>query len=262
MNINELVSRAGDSLKTKGFLVTVFGDSGVGKTTLAYKCFPKPLFIPLEDGLRAIPDAMTLPKPATFEAFWEYLSALDKAGMEGTNTHQTLVIDSLTALDEMVIASILEKHNKKTLSDIGAWGLGYSMLKSTMQAIREKMVRMQHQGINVVFIAHASVTKFSPPDSPNDYDRWTLSLQKSTLATYTQGVDAVMFIAPNITITTNSEGRGVASQVGTERKIVMHPTPASIAKNRFGINSSIRFVLPETDADWVNPLAFMFQNEG
>ncbi|MBF2755084.1 MAG: ATP-binding protein [Gammaproteobacteria bacterium AqS3] len=260
MNIDEIVCRAGDTLESEGVIATIFGDAGVGKTTLAYKCFPNPLFIPVEDGMRAIPNAQMLPKPGSFDVFWEYLTALDQSAMEGSNKFESIVIDSLTALDEIVIAGILEKHDKQTLSDVGAWGAGYSMLKKTMQAIRKKLTRLQSNGVHIVLIAHAAVTKFSPPDSANDYDRWTLSLQKSTLGTFTQGVDAVMFVAPNVTVTTNSEGRGIAKQVGDERKITMHPTPVSIAKNRFMINESIPFILPENDEDFVNPLAFMFEN--
>lgn len=255
MELDQMLVRAGDSMAEKGIIATIFGDAGVGKTTLAYKAFPDPLFIPLEDGMRAVPNATMLPKPADFEAFWEYLNTLDRACMEGKQQFKSVVIDSLTALDELVIASILAKHNVNTLSEVGSWGAGYTLLKKTMTGIRDKLNRLQSAGVHVALIAHANITKFSPPDSPNDYDRWTLALQKSTLAVFTQGVDAVMFIAPNILITTNDSGRGVAKRIGDERKIVMYPSPASIAKNRFSINEDIRFVL----SDEINPLAFMFE---
>ena len=50
--------------KDGAFVMTLTGDAGVGKTSLA-ATFPKPLFIRAEDGLQAIPveaRPMALPK--------------------------------------------------------------------------------------------------------------------------------------------------------------------------------------------------------
>ena len=74
MSIMKTISKPTD----RPVIVTICGDSGVGKTSLA-ATFPKPIVIRAEDGLQAIPvasrpDAFPLIQGA--DELWEQLKAL------------------------------------------------------------------------------------------------------------------------------------------------------------------------------------------
>ena len=74
MSVFSAISRP----KDRAPIVTICGDSGTGKTTLA-STFPKPIVIRAEDGLQAIPEDSrpdAFPVLNKVEDLWEQLTAL------------------------------------------------------------------------------------------------------------------------------------------------------------------------------------------
>jgi GTPase SAR1 family protein len=72
-------------------LVTLCGDAGMGKTSLA-AAFPKPIFIRVEDGMQAIPSDKrpdAFPMIGNSKTLWEQLGAV----IHEPHDYQTLVID-------------------------------------------------------------------------------------------------------------------------------------------------------------------------
>ena len=80
-------------------IVTLCGDSGMGKTSLA-AAFPKPIFIRAEDGMQSIPENLrpdAFPVVTNSKMLWEQITAV----IHEPHDYQTLVIDSVTALERM-----------------------------------------------------------------------------------------------------------------------------------------------------------------
>jgi pantothenate kinase-related protein Tda10 len=78
-------------------IVTILGDSGLGKTTLAAS-FPNPIVIRAEDGLQAIPAELrpdAFPLVQKEEEVWQQIMAL----LQEQHDYKTVIIDSVTALE-------------------------------------------------------------------------------------------------------------------------------------------------------------------
>ena len=122
----------------RSVIVTIIGDSGLGKTSLA-ATFPKPIFIRAEDGLQAIksdarPDAFPLLNKV--DALWDQLKAL----VTEQHDYQTVVIDSVTALERLFTQHVIDSDPKNPRSinqALGGYGAGLAAVATMHQRVRK-----------------------------------------------------------------------------------------------------------------------------
>lgn len=222
----------------RSVIVTLLGDSGMGKTTLACT-FPNPIVIRAEDGLQAInaeqrPDA--LPLLTKVDDLWEQLQAL----VVEEHQYKTVVIDSVTALERLFIQHVVESDPKKPKSinqALGGYGAGLSAVATMHQRVRKAAgILNERKGMHVVFIAHADTEVIELPDS-DPYTRYTLRLGKKSTAPYVDDSDLVGFLKLQM-FTTGDGERKKAMSDGT-RLINCTATAANVSKNRFGITEDL-----------------------
>lgn len=235
MSVLESISKPAD----RPIIATICGDSGLGKTSLA-AAFPKPIFIRAEDGLQAIPadsrpDAFPLIQ--NIEQLWEQIMAL----LQEDHQYQTVVIDSVTALERMFIQHVIESDPKKPRSinqALGGYGAGLSAVATLHQRVRKACGLLnERKNMHVVFVAHADTETIELPDS-DPYTRYSLRLGKKSVAPYVDDSDVVGFIKLE-TFTTGDGERKKAISDGS-RLLVTYATASNVSKNRFGITEDIR----------------------
>ena len=132
MSIMKTISKPTD----RPVIVTICGDSGVGKTSLA-ATFPKPIVIRAEDGLQAIPVASrpdAFPLIQSADELWEQLKAL----IGEKHDYQTLVVDSVTALERLFITHVIETDPKKPKGIQQAHG-GYGAGRDAVSAMHARV---------------------------------------------------------------------------------------------------------------------------
>lgn len=224
--------------KDRPVFVTLCGDSGMGKTTLASR-FPKPIVIRAEDGLQAIPEKHrpdAFPLLSTTDELWEQLTAL----MKEDHKYQTLIIDSVTALERMFIQHVIDSDPKKPRSinqALGGYGAGLSAVASLHQRVRKACGMLnERKGMHIVFVAHADTETVELPDQ-DPYNRYSLRLGKKSVAPYLDDSDIVGFIKLQ-TFTTGDGERKKAISDGS-RLLVTYATAANVSKNRFGITEDL-----------------------
>lgn len=215
-------------------ICTITGDAGIGKTTLA-AAFPNPIVIRVEDGLQAIPsdkrpDAFPMIKDVP--DIWDQLASL----IREDHNYKTLIIDSITKLDQMFVQYVVDTDEKKPKSinqALGGYGAGINAVAAMHMRVRKAAeVMRQRKGMNVVFIAHADTETLELPDQ-DSYTRYSLRLNKKSVAPYVDDVDLVGFLKLE-TYTMGDGERKKAISDGV-RLLITYTTAANISKNRYGI---------------------------
>lgn len=221
-------------------IVTVLGDSGLGKTSLACT-FPNPIVIRAEDGLSAIPSDQrpdAFPVIQKVDDVWDQLMALIKEDHE----YKTVVVDSVTALERIFIQHIIDNDPKNPRSinqAMGGYGAGLAAVATMHQRVRKACGMLnERKNMNVVFVAHADTETVELPDQ-DPYTRYSLRLGKRSVAPYVDDSDVVGFLKLQ-TFTTGDGDRKKAMSDGT-RLLVCYATASNVSKNRFGIEDDIVF---------------------
>ena len=152
----EVRSLTDAKLEDSPWKVILYGQAGAGKIHLMRE-FPKPLLLmdfddkhePLigVEGIDVVSYFSTEPKesPKIFREFWK-----DLKGLKKENPYQTIVIDSLTALDKILVRTAVIEGGRGEMAraEIQHYGDVKNWYTTIFQAIRGL------QNVNVVIIAH------------------------------------------------------------------------------------------------------------
>ena len=240
MSIMQSIGKPGD----RPVIVTICGDSGTGKTSLA-ATFPNPIVIRAEDGLQGIPVDR---RPDAFpvitgpDDLWDQLKAL----IHEPHEYRTVIIDSVTALERMFTAHIIEsdpKRPKGIQQALGGYGAGRDAVAAMHGRLRKAAgILADKRGMNTVFIAHADIARMEPPDD-DSYMRYTLRLHEKSMPAYVDDVDVVGFLKLE-TFTKGDGEKKKAFSDGT-RVLVTYATASSVSKNRYGITEPLTVPIGE-----------------
>lgn len=208
------------------WFITIYGRPGIGKSTMA-SWAPNPIFIDLAGGLNRIDCKRTrkITTKGEFEAAVKFCY---------TSDFNTIVIDEVGALEEILVKNILERDNKGSLADYG-YGKGYELLAQEWLKTLNALDYVRQNNKNILFVAHDIVERFADPTS-EDYDRYSINIHKKALTAFVGKMDAVLF-ARRETIVKDKESKGGKKRaIGSERRLVYtEESPAYAAKNRFGL---------------------------
>lgn len=239
-----------DEIQTTGMIVpriTIYGVQGIGKSTLAAQ-FPSPLFLLTE---RTIEGVKALPVCQSLQEFWGNLKKLyqDEGFFE---KYKTLVIDSVSKLDELIVRYILaeedanikaeaagQKHKITTLAAAcGGYGKGYERAQNLHRAIKLYTDKFTDRGIAVIFLAHQTTMKYRAPDS-EDYDIYSITMNgDKSREPYIHDVDAVLFGRIKSFTETLDSGKSIVKST-QDRVLVTGVNNANISKNRFSMPNEI-----------------------
>lgn len=225
---------------TRPPLITITGESGVGKTTLA-ALFPSPVMILTEDGTEAIPEAS---RPYAFPLVKTSAECLQHIEVLRHDKHrfETLIIDSVTQLGAMIDGEIVAADRNKPRSINQALG-GYGNGPAAAAAVHKDIVLKcrdlsRTRNMAIIFVGHSVLETFEPPDA-DPYTRYTLRLDKRSTQPYIDLVDAVVFVRVKTRYVTKEDSKKVRASTTSERVLIMYPTGAHVAKNRYGVEQPV-----------------------
>lgn len=236
--------------KPEPWVAAIYGVPGCGKSTLATYA-DDPVFIDVEGGLSRIDCVRNAERITTMEALREALKWAIGC------PHRTVVIDSLTAVEEILTNQILEEKNRgrdpqylvTSLADKDAfpYGAGHEILKAKWTLFAKMLFKIRDAGKNVLCICHEGIEKVENPSGEN-YDRYTLQLHKKSVPVIVSKMDAVLFA---------HYGKFLKSKAGSDKKIAFDKGERqvltmekafAVAKNRFGLADMAPFNTPEESA--------------
>lgn len=238
-----------DSITTGAVLapkITLYGRPGVGKSTLASK-FPDPVFLLTEEnGLQGV---RRLPFMESFGQVWSTINELVKAT---DLPFKTLVIDSISRLDTLVVKYILDtdppnKHGQQPSNlnaACGGYGGGVAKAALIHASIKNLLDKLSAKGITVVYVGHSDVIKHKAPDS-EDYDIYTIvANHNKTREIYLDGVDLIAFCRLKSFMTETESGRALIKSTG-DRVIHVGVNDGHVSKNRFGMPDELEMSFEE-----------------
>jgi len=226
-----------DGIEAAPVKAVIYGPESIGKTTLATQ-LPAPIILDTERGSGRI---------ACKRHRCKTLADLEGAMLSLSRDNEgfrTVVIDSADWAEGFVVEAMLRKDKKDSIEAYG-FGKGHVMLGERWKALLALADQLIDRGLHVVWVAHAKVVKFSPPDETDGYDRWELKLSKNVAPLLKEWADLLLFLNYRTAIVEGDDGRS-KGKGGRER--VMHAARCAAwdAKNRFG--------LPETMPLGVKPI--------
>jgi hypothetical protein len=212
--------------KAGAIRAVIYGTEGIGKSTLAAQ-IPGAVIIDTEDGTGQIDAARVLALD------WRAIEHAVKELTADPQGFSAVVIDTADWLEKALIEHVLRQAGKKSIEDFG-YGKGYTILQEHVVRFLGSVDQLVAKGVHVVFVAHSKVTRTSPPDQTDGYDRFELKLTKQVAPLLKEWADLVLFCNYRVQIVEGTDGR-LKAQGGRER--IMHAVHSAAwdAKNRFGL---------------------------
>lgn len=236
--------------------MTILGEAGVGKTTLACQ-LPDPVVLRFEDGLQSLGDnaPMATPVLRDMDSASEFVKAL--AQEKDNHTYKTLIVDSVTHMCNSVVEPEVLKADPRGAKNLaqahGGYGAGYAQAcELVRQFVTLCTAACDHAGMHLVFIGHAASETCEWPDS-DPYQRLTVRCNKRYTQFFVDDVDVVALLK----LKSNTYGSGDRKKLKTDGTRILHmtPSPASVTKNRYGITEDIEVVQGENPFTFIPSLA-------
>lgn len=229
----DVIQRKNTSVKPP--IIVIHGGPGIGKTTFAASA-PNPIFILTEDGL-GLNDAHYFPEPKSFNEIMDYISAL----MYEKHDYNTLVIDSLSALEPVLNKSVAADHQKQSLEDFG-YGKGEKYALDYWNALLGSIIKLRNtKNMIIILIAHSEIVRFDSPEV-EPYNQFIIKLPKRAYQLLYEQADIIGFAQRKTTIIKADMGfnQKVNRAVDTgERFLFLEEKPAFTAKNRYRLPEEI-----------------------
>lgn len=218
--------------------VVLMAPQGVGKSTFANSA-PAPIFIQTEEGLDA------LDVHAAFELARSQQDVLDAIGSLITEDHEfkTVALDTADWLESLIHRQIAAQNNVDQIEKI-PYGKGYKFAVEEWRKVLEGLDLLRNEKDMIVIItAHVKIKRFEDPTA-DAYDRYILDLHDTASSLLIEWCDVLGFANHSIATKTTEAGfnkkivRGIGSG---ERVLHLEERPGFIAKNRYGMPSTIPF---------------------
>lgn len=206
--------------------VVVYSLPGFGKSTLASQC-PRPIFLDTERSTSQLDvDRIDI-------ADWTDLLGAVNSLCRDAEGYQTAVIDTIDWAERLATEAVLRQGKKQSIEDFG-FGRGYVHLAEAIGKLLHGCDALVARGMNVVMLAHSKVSRVSPPDLQDGYDRYELKLSKQVAPLIKEWPDALLFGNYRTITREGNDGRTKAIN-GRDRLMHCNHTAAWDAKNRYGL---------------------------
>lgn len=226
-------------------IIGLHGGPGIGKTTFAASA-PAPIFIRTEDGLGTL-TCDAFPVAQTWQDVIDALLALFASPDHG---YQTVVVDSLSALEPLIWRQVAADAQKASIEDLG-YGKGYVVALDYWQKFLNGIIALRdQQNVAPILIAHSEITRHDSPEV-EPYDRYTIRLHKRAFALIYERADIIGFANWQTTTLRDKDLTAFQSKkdapkvinvrgISTgERLLHLVERPAYVAKNRYAMPETI-----------------------
>lgn len=215
-----------------GLKVVIYGQEGVGKSTLAAS-FPGAVFIDCE-GSTSRMNVRRLPKPTSWQMFTdEFEYVLSNAQAKG---YQSVIVDTFDWAERFALEALCAEHKVSGIEGMN-YGKGWEYEKEMIGRFLDRTDRLIASGINVVLLCHAITRKTTLPEEMEEFDHWELKLGNKTTNKIApllkEWSDMTLFLAFRTNIEAVDDKGKKHKATSCERVMYTTKTAWWDAKNRF-----------------------------
>jgi len=156
---------------------------------------------------------------------------------------KSVAIDTIDWLEQLIFQAVAREANKESVGEI-AYGKGYDLAVAKWEKLFLALDFLRKdRGMHIIALCHCDVVKHTAPDA-DSYDRYQPALHKSSVNTWQEWCDEVLFANYRVFTRKTDEGFGrhrtVAMGEG-ERFLQTQETATALAKNRLRMPTEIDF---------------------
>lgn len=220
--------------------VVIYGPEGIGKSTLAAKNMPAPLFLDTEDGTCQL-DVDRVPV-RSIDELREAMAVLLSEAKAGTCEYKSVVLDTADRLWMMCADYVCAENNWKDIEQPG-YGRGYAIVAGKFRSLFGGFDKLMRAGLHVCIVCHAKVDRIVPPDN-TEYNKYLIKIsapnkQAEQSREYVkEWCDTLLFCHYQVAVDKEKKQLVGGSNEAT-RVVSTVPTPAWEAKNRFGLPAEL-----------------------
>ena len=212
--------------------IVVYGPPKIGKSTFAASA-PSAVGILTEEGLDNI-DVAAFPVAKTYEDVLAAISTLANDAHE----FNSVFVDSLDWLEPLILGKICRENGVDNIEKIG-YGKGYIMADDLWRKFFDHLDGLRNnRGMTIVCIAHEQINKVRNPTLSEDYDAYSLKLNKRAVAIISEWADIIGFASHEVMVRSVESGfnqKETKAITTGARKLHVNPHPAYVAGNRYGM---------------------------
>ena len=212
--------------------VVIYGPPKIGKSTFAATS-PNAIGILTEEGLDNI-DVAAFPLCKTYA---DALSAIDTLH-KSEHEFQSVFVDSLDWLEPLILGKVCGDNGVENIEKIG-YGKGYIMADDLWRQFFAALDTLRNdRNMTVICIAHEQINKVRNPTLSEDYDAYSLKLNKRAVAIISEWADIIGFCAHEVMtrqVDSGFQQKETKAITTGARKLHVNPHPAYVAGNRYGM---------------------------
>ena len=215
---------------------------GWGKTSCAaHAKKPQIIMCGNEQGYRTLLRKNLVPKiPGIVVATWEELNEVVDSLITDADGHETLVIDSIGAVEAMCIDFVVRKQFENDRKKYDDYGKGNDRLPGEMLKLLSKLdtIKERH-GKDVIMLGHVKIKNFKNPEGA-DYDRYIVDVHEKVWSPVARWADAVLFGKYQSIVKTEKSAPTKGKAIGgTDRIVQTRHDDRWDAKNRYNMPEAI-----------------------
>lgn len=226
----------------RGLGLVVYGTEGVGKTSFALE-FPKDLLCisVKESGYDDLEMVNQVP-PGCEGMEVDSFASLIKT-MQNAKSYRTVVIDSLSGVQQLMTKDILKEVYSNELKEFGSFSEGFRIHGPVWaEKVTNTAELLRSAGVDVIFIGHAKVEL---PKNVNgtDFATTEVDMEKWPRAVFLKWAQAVLYMTLDVEVmaTKSWKGKAIEGKVKqdltdeSDRIMYTSKNPSHSAKNRIGL---------------------------